>query len=528
MQLSSRSLAISVVAGCVLVGVIAWWSMGRRQRNVFLDSLRPGSPSPVVNEATRKRIAAFCGDCHALPQPQNFPREQWHHEVALGYEFYARSGRRDLDPPPMEAVVHYYRALAPEQLIFPEPEFATEKLRATFTSEKLDWHEGTYVLPAVAYLSWMEAPWSKKSELFVCDMRDGSVSAIDIRARPVRRRVIAHLDHPCHIEPGDLDGDGAVDWVVAELGSMYPDDHDRGKVVSLRWDPLTDSFSETVIAEGLGRVSDARPSDLDGDGDSDLVVAEFGHFRTGCILLLENESERNGQLRFEKSVLDRRPGTIHVPIHDFNEDGRPDFAALVSQEYERLEIFVNQQQAKFHLHPLWAAPDLTFGCSGLEVVDLDQDGDVDLVFTNGDTFDNSYANPSHGVNWLENRGRMQFAYHRLVDMPGAYRALPADVDLDGDLDLLVVAFLRASAKPASLRSPSTASIVCLEQTERGQYVRHVLEAGVPRHPSLAVGDFDGDGDFDFAVGSFAFPPQSPSENEKSPPRLAIWWNQLRP
>jgi hypothetical protein len=121
---------------------------------------------------------------------------------------------------------------------------------------------------------------------------------------------------------------------------------------------------------------------------------------------------------------------------------------------------------------------------------------------------------------------MQFAHHRIDCLPGAFRGLPVDIDLDGDLDLLCVTFLRATVIPISLRSPDTASVVCLEQTQPGQFVRHVLEAGMPRHPTLEVADFDGDGDFDFAVGSFVFPPQSSAETEKSPPRLTIWWNEL--
>ena len=71
-------------------------------------------------------------------------------------------------------------------------------------------------------------------------------------------------------------------------------------------------------------------------------------------------------------------------------------------------------------------------------VDMDQDGALDILFTNGDTFDDQYVKPSHGVQWLKNLGDQQYAYHRLTDLPGAHAARAGDFDLDGDLDLVAV------------------------------------------------------------------------------------------
>ena len=259
--------------------------------------------------------------------------------------------------------------------------------------------------------------------------------------------------------------------------------------------------------------------------DLDLIVAEFGHYHTGGIFLLRNVAAAGESPRFESQELDPRPGTIHLPVHDFNRDGRPDFVALVSQEYECVDLFVNQGDAKFNLSNLWAGPDLTFGSSGIELADMDQDGDLDILYTNGDTFDNSYANPSHGVQWLENLGDLQFAYHRLADVPGAYRALAGDMDLDGDSDIIVAAWLPQQVRPLNLRAAPLASILCLEQTSPGRFVRHTLETGSPRHATLEMADFDNDGDLDFAAGS-QLDLQGTSLPGVSP--IAVWWNQVIP
>ena len=39
----------------------------------------------------RPRVEAFCGDCHAMPDPSTFPRAAWHAEVQQGYDFYYAS-----------------------------------------------------------------------------------------------------------------------------------------------------------------------------------------------------------------------------------------------------------------------------------------------------------------------------------------------------------------------------------------------------------------------------------------------------
>lgn len=524
--LRSGPLWIICFATCLVVACFVWWSVW--DSTPRLDDSFPLSTIPAlpaVDKTTEAKIAAFCGDCHAVPRPESFPRSHWHEGVRRAYEVYARSGRSDLDPPPIHQTVAYYRSRAPEHIVFSDPGPVDTQLRSSFRLEKLDWERENYVLPAVSYLRWAPLELGERPALLVCETRDGSVSSIQLES-PTRRRVVfAKLEHPCHVEPCDLDGDGWTDLVVAELGSLYPAEHDRGRVVWLRKEGPAGPYSPVTLAEKMGRVADVRPTDVDADGDIDLVVAEFGHFRTGNILLLRNVAAPGDPPRFDSEQLDPRPGTTNVPVHDFDRDGQPDFLALVSQEYECLDAFINQGGGRFRLQNLWAAPDLTFGSATIELADLDQDDDMDVLFANGDAFDNSYASPYHGIQWLENLGDVRFAYHRLADLPGAYRALPTDLDLDGDPDVVAVAFLPPKVTPESLRSPSVASILVLEQSSPGDFVPRTLETGRAHHATFEVGDFDADGDVDFVVGDFLFPHSLTPERALDVARLTIWWNQ---
>lgn len=506
---------------CLTIALVLWRNANSAtqapwQRYV---SWQPDSvASASFDRSFVSQVEAFCGDCHGIPLAENYPRDAWHSKVRRAYEYYARSGRTDLQPPPIHRTAAYYRSLAPEQIVLPQPPEAQTQPGVTFIPQPFDLDQGTDVQPGIANLRWTDLDQDGNPVLLICDMQRGYVSALDLRDPAPRPRILARLDNPCHVEPCDLDGDGLLDLVVADLGSVRAGDHDRGRVVWLRRRPTPDDYETIVLAAGLGRVANIQPVDLDGDGHLDLIVAEFGYHKTGRIAVLRNTAAGD-RPTFELEVLDPRPGASHIVVHDVNDDGRPDFLALVSQEYEWVAAFLNQGHGQFHRQTIWAAPDLTFGLTGIRLVDLDQDGDSDFLFTNGDTFDDQYVRPSHGVQWLENLGGGQFAYRRLTDLPGAHAARAGDFDSDGDLDVVAVSWLHDQLYPVSAVSRPMASIVYLEQTSPGTFGRHTLEVGFPCHATLEVADFDNDGDLDFAVGWQL----SPKWHDA--PHISVWWNQ---
>ena len=240
------------------------------------------------------------------------------------------------------------------------------------------------------------------ADVLVCDVLRGRVTWIRQFPKGVFTEVAVGdpIKAPAHVEAIDFDHDGDLDLVVASLGVLNPSNNRVGSVVVLENDGHQ-RFVNHVVASNIARVADVRAGDLDGDGDLDLAVAGFG-YDDGETSWLENK----GGWTFEQHVLLRLSGPINAIVADINHDGAPDIVALVSQEWEEIWVFVNDGRGHFTPKMIWGSTNPDFGSSWISVVDLDRDGDLDILYSNGDAFDYAPANsrPWHGVQWLENTG----------------------------------------------------------------------------------------------------------------------------
>jgi hypothetical protein len=408
--------------------------------------------------------------------------------------------------------LRYYETSAPDRLPDPEPwpkpeaglRFKRRPIAALNPS----------AATAIANVRFLDLDRDGRLDVIASDMRSGSILA-GLAADGFALKPIARLRHPARIEPVDLDGDGLEDLLVADLGSYQPADHRDGAVHWLRRGK-DGRFTPIVIAKDLPRVADARAADFDGDGDLDVILAVFGWRKTGSVTLLENRTVSGGRPVFTPRVIDPRTGSIHVPVTDVNGDSRPDIVVLFAQEHESVVAFVNTgKDLTFTPQTVYAAPHPNWGSSGIELADLDRDGDLDVILTHGDTFDDFVIKPYHGVQWLENRGAYPYTEHTLAAMPGAQRAQAADLDGDGDLDVVVCAMILGGELNKSL-----ASLGWLEQVKPGVFERRTIEMGSPFHATLDVADYDGNGRPDILVGWFAF-------NQPLPHWLDVWMGTER-
>jgi hypothetical protein len=480
----------------------------------------PGEP----REASAEQVHRFCGTaCHAYPPPDVFPRSAWRREVKQAYDFF-RNSDLQMDFPSQESVALYYERRAPEE--WPLLRFDKPAHEPHVTFRRKDYRGPDEASPpAVSNVNLVHLFDEHRLDVLACDMRAGAIMVLQpYAAKPAWRVLYRHGPdqgfNPAHAEVVDLDGDGILDILVANLGYFGPTDARCGSVVWLRG--LADgSFEPHTLLDHVGRVADVQAADFRGCGKLDLVVAAFGWRNTGEILYLENQTTDWSKPSFTARVLDDRHGGIHVPVGDINGDGKPDFVALISQEHETIVAFLNEG-GHFRKETIYTAPHPAFGSSGIQLVDLNGDGKLDVLYTNGDTLDAPYLlKPYHGISWLENRGRFPFHHHPITPMYGAMRAVAATFSGKANKDIIAVSFLPPEhfARREELQLDS---IVLLEQTAPDTYVRHSLETGSCDHFTCAVGDIFGDGNLHLVTGSFSL-----SEGKMKMPAITVWENAVR-
>lgn len=334
-------------------------------------------------------------------------------------------------------------------------------------------------------------------EIFATHPMLGEITRVDCSSGTcVEERISEGLTAPVRTHVADLDGDGVNEIIVADIGILPPADELVGRVVVLTPD-FEGGYTSEVILEGVGRLTCAEAADLDGDGDLDLAVCIFGNEEGSVVWLeqLDNGSWRSHQL-------DHRPGAIHAFPFDADGDGDMDIAVSLSQLSEEILIFRNDGLGNFMKQVLFSSSDTWFGMSGISISDLDQDGDLDILYTNGDTLDmdapDGYQpHEQHGAAWLENDGGGGFTNHELVRIWGAYANAPFDYDSDGDLDILVGTFQLDMVMP----NTEHIDMVLLINDGNQNFTRQDIPDGMRYMLTMDVGDYDGDGKDDLVGGS---------------------------
>jgi hypothetical protein len=433
---------------------------------------------PFINE--------YCGACHAVPRPDVQPRDNWAGTIRIMVEIMqTRTGRAQISEQRMNDIIAFYKANAPVEL--PALPYDDVPAPKEFPARIIG---GSSPLPVITNV----APGERPNELLVCDGDAGKLFRLTRGRKGWKEDALADIKLPVHTQVLDMDADGDRDILVSDLGELPPIDAPVGKLWLLR-NTGKGRYERELLVEGVGRLSDARAVDLDNDGDLDIAVAAFGGVDKGEVLWLEKTGEA-GQSQYTRHSLLSLSGAITIEPADLDSDGKLDLIVLVAQEHEAILLFQNRGNGVFESATLARAPHPMYGSTSLSIVDMDGDGDTDLLFTNGDAFDaQTDPKPYHGVQWLENMGGLKFSFHPIGRFYGASTAAAGDLDGDGDVDVVAGSWVN------DWRDPRRHAVVWYENDGKQKFTAHGIATRPAGVASLKLIDVTGDGRLDIVAGA---------------------------
>jgi len=191
-------------------------------------------------------------------------------------------------------------------------------------------------------------------------------------------------------------------------------------------------------------------------------------------------------------------GAVQAIAGDFNHDGWKDFMVLFGRGDEGLWMFLNDHKGGFTAKNLLRFPPV-YGSTSFQLADMDHDGQPDLVYTCGYNFrDSRIMKPYHGVYIFKNMGDWNFKQKWFYPINGCTKAIAADFDSDGDLDIVTSAYF------ADLKNNPAEACVYFEQVSPFNFKAHAIPVGkYGRWLTMETGDYNNDGKPDIILGNFS-------------------------
>ncbi|MAB88211.1 MAG: hypothetical protein CMJ90_01970 [Planctomycetes bacterium] len=219
---------------------------------------------------------------------------------------------------------------------------------------------------------------------------------------------------PSEVCSSDLDNDGDTDLIAAAYGSVVWFENLGSSIFG----------SAQTIATNTSFAWGVHAADLDGDGDADVLTADWGTAAIGTIAWHENLG--GGSFGPAQVITTGAADLRRVVAADLNGDGHTDVLSASGG----IGWYQNDGAGGFGSHHFLTSS--LDGASTVQAADLDGDGDLDvLAARKGD----------HKVSWYENLGAGSFGAQQDISSTATntYGAVASDLDGDSDLDVVFIA-----------------------------------------------------------------------------------------
>lgn len=274
----------------------------------------------------------------------------------------------------------------------------------------------------------------------------------------------------------DFDLDGDID--VAAGGRLI-------EQVYVYLNDGNEYFDDFVDIPGLqSDVRDIEVHDMNADGLMDLIVTNENVGGNSAFSVHLNNGE--GQFAWGTSTIQFTTGGYDMEVADFNGDGLLDVAAAIYGEQDFVVRLRNADQPNLYLPQVTIGMERS-GAADLHPVDLDGDGDLDLLTTS--ELDNQvivYENDGSGD--FEN----EFLLNNTTSRPREVSS--ADLDGDGDQDIII--------SGGSWSFTQGVTVGWMENLGNWEFgpLRN-MASSVKNGSSARAGDINGDGNLDVVASS---------------------------
>ncbi|MEO6719439.1 MAG: VCBS repeat-containing protein [Ferruginibacter sp.] len=456
-----------------------------------------------AGEQTAKK---YCSSCHLFPEPGLLDKNSWKQNVLppmgamLGIDYLYQLPLDNfkgnaISPEDWNKIVNFYVSEAPAKM--PEQgRPAVTEYTGLFSAIKIVPPQGHY--PSTSYVKidpgnhWIYAADAFDSTMNIYDAELNRVD--EFKANGVV--VDMYFKDP-------LSSPGGRHGIMTNIGIMNPNDLSVGTVDSFSISKKGLLVAHGRLFNGLPRPVQAIEFPTKENGENEYVVCGFGNKISGGLIKIKKTDTG----KFEPQILRQLPGAIRAYIDDFNRDGLPDIMVLMAQAQEGIYLLLNKGNGQFETKEVLRFPAI-YGSSYFELIDFNNDGFKDILYTCGDNADytSGVLKNYHGIYIFLNDGHNSFSQKYFFPVNGCFKATARDFDKDGDLDIAAISYF------PDVKNQPQESFIYLEQKKSFQfYATSIKEFNEGKWLTIDAGDIDGDGDDDIVLGGLV--PPVPGQQE---------------